>query len=301
MLVAVARLGSFNAAAHELGLTQQAVSARVAATEALVGVRLVDRGRRGSSLTGEGAVVAEWAERVLAAAGELEAGIQSLRADRNTRLRVSASLTIAEQLLPLWLVSFRTSRGTRGAEQPQIILTAANSEHVVEQVRDGSAELGFIEGPSVPRQLRSRTVAHDELVLVVEPNHPWARRRQPVTADELSRTPLVSREEGSGTSDFLGAALRTVLGPNVAQTAPVLSLSTGSAVRAAVRAGAGPAVLSELTVADDIAAHRLVRVPVAGIQLRRPLRVVWTGPAQQPPPGPGRDLVGHILVQRRSS
>jgi DNA-binding transcriptional LysR family regulator len=60
-----------------------------------------------------------------------------------------------------------------------------------------------------------------------------------------------------------------------------------------VQAGAGPAVLSELAVADDLASGRLVRIPVTGLDLRRPLRAIWLGP-RTPPAGPVRDLIGHI-------
>ena len=65
-----------------------------------------------------------------------------------------------------------------------------------------------------------------------------------------------------------------------------LALSTTAAVRSAVLAGAGPAVLSELTVAEDIGSHRLARVPVAGVNLRRSLRAIWAGgslPPAEPP------------------
>jgi DNA-binding transcriptional LysR family regulator len=104
-------------------------------------------------------------------------------------------------------------------------------------------------------------------VVVARPDHPWARRRDPVGPAELA-TPLVSREAGSGTRDVLAAAVSAALGRRVSM--PVaLALSTTAAVRAAVLAGAGPAVLSELTVTEDITARRLFRVPVAGVNLRR--------------------------------
>jgi DNA-binding transcriptional LysR family regulator len=104
---------------------------------------------------------------------------------------------------------------------------------------------------------------------------------------------LVTREEGSGTRDTLSAALRHALGTPQPQPRPILALSSTSAIRNAVLAGAGPAVLSELAVADDLANHRLVRLPVTGIDLRRDLRAVWIG-QKTPPPGPACDLVGHI-------
>lgn len=296
VLLAVARHGSFNAASTELGISQQAVSARIASMEAQTGVPLVTRTRRGSSLTPAGTVVAEWAARLLDVAGEVDAGLATLRADRRARLRISASLTVADQLLPGWLVSLRAAARHRGEEPPEIFLNATNSEHVVDDVRDDRADLGFVEGPHLPRGLRSRVVAHDELVLVVPPDHPWARRRTPVRPAELAATALVTREEGSGTRTFLSVALQRVLGAETEQAPPALALSTVSAVRAAVRAGAGAAVLSRLAVSDDVAAGRLRIVPVAELDLARTLRAVWTGP-DRGAPGPARDLLSHITTR----
>jgi DNA-binding transcriptional LysR family regulator len=137
-------------------------------------------------------------------------------------------------------------------------------------------------------------VARDELVLVVRPNHPLARRRRPVDAEELNRTRLVSREEGSGTREALTVALRKAVGDRQPGAQPILALSTTSAIRGAVLADAGPAVLSELAVADDIASHRLVRVPITGIDLHRDLRAVWIG-QKAPPAGAARELLAHIV------
>lgn len=296
MLLAVAHAGSLNAASRELGITQQAVSARVKSAEAQAGVRLITRTPRGSTLTPEGVIVAEWAARLLAVAHEIDAGLAAFRDDHQTRLRVSASLTIAEQLLPGWLVSLQASARQRGQPPPEIVLTAANSVTVAEQVKSGAAELGFVEGPASPKGLRSRVIGHDELAVIVRPDHPWARRRAPLEPGELASAALVSREEGSGTRNVLTTALSAALRRRVDR--PVaLALSTTAAVRSAVLAGAGPAVLSELTVAEDIAARRLTRVPVAGVNLRRSLRAIWVG-GPLPPAGAARDLLSHVSARR---
>ena len=294
VLLAIAQRGSINAAAGDLGVSQQAVSARIASIERQAGVRLVTRTRQGSTLTRAGVVVTEWAARLLEVAGELDAGLGALRQDQRTRLRVCASLTIAEHLLPGWLVAMRDLAARNGSDPVEVFFTAANSDTVIEQVRREDAEVGFVEGPGVPRGVFNPIIGHDALVLVVRPDHPWSRRRHPVTAAELAVTPLVSREKGSGTREALNAALQKTLGHGFQHTAPVLELSTTSAVRAAVCAGAGPAVLSELALADDLATHRLRRVALTGVDLHRDLRAVWIGP-RQPPAGAVRSLIAHIM------
>lgn len=297
VFLAVAHSASLRAAAHELGVSQQAVSARIAAIEAQTGVPLTVRTSQGSSLTAAGATLAEWADRLLGVASEVDAGLASLRHDRRTRIRVSASLTVAEQLLPRWLVSFQLAGSRPTDDAAEVTLTATNSHHVVEQVRQGDADLGFIEGPQLPRGLRTRVVGHDSLALVVRPDHPWGRRSRELTAAELCGARLVTREEGSGTREALEQALRAVLGSAARQARPVIALSTTSAVRAAVLEGAGPAVMSGLAVHDDLAAGRLRRVPVSGVDLTRKFRAVWNGPAT-PPAGAVRDLLAHIGARR---
>lgn len=293
LLLAIGSRGSLSAAGRDAGLTQQAVSARLASLEAQTGVQLVVRTTRGSRLTASGVVAAQWADRLLQVAHEVDAGLASLREGSRSRVRVSASLTIAEQMLPGWLVSLQAAARRRGEIPVEVVLTAANSNHVLDQVRAGEAELGFIEGPVAPRGLRSRVVAHDELVLVVRPGHRWARRGSAITARELNDTPLVTREQGSGTRDYLESALRNLLGPGTAVAGPALEMSTSAAVRAAVLAGAAPAVLSRLAVSDDISMGRLREVAVGNLNLRRDLRAVWLG-GRTPPAGAVRDLLGHI-------
>jgi molybdate transport repressor ModE-like protein len=286
LLAAVARSGSLSTAAHELGISQQAASSRIRTMEALVGAPLLTRTRRGSALTGTGELVVQWADRVLEAAEQLDAGIASLRSDRRGHLAIAASLTIAEHLLPGWVVALRSAQQQRGQEPTEVTMTATNSERVAALVGAGEVDLGFVEGPSAPSGLRRRLVGTDELVVVVGPTHPWASRgRRRVSAATLAATPLVVREAGSGTRTVLERALK-----DLEVAAPALELSSTAAVRAAVAAGAGPAAVGAHAVRDDLATGRLVRINVTGLDLTRQLHAVWRG-GPAPPEGPARDLV----------
>lgn len=289
MLTAVARTGSLRLAAAELGVTQQALSQRVRAMESRVGVTLLARGPRGSQLTADGRLIEHWASRVLDAAAELDAGITALRTDRTGHLKVAASLTIAEHLMPRWMVALRDRQRFAHLAPTSVELEATNSVAVADLVRAGAADLGFVEGPRAPRGLRSRAVARDELLVVVSHRHPWARRRTPITAVELAATALVTREPGSGTRQALAAALESAL-PGTVPVEPVLELTGAASVKAAIIAGAGPGALSSLAVADDITLGRLRPVTVTGVTLVRDLRAVWAGGSHLPA-GPARDLV----------
>ncbi|MFE9254985.1 LysR family transcriptional regulator [Streptomyces sp. NPDC006879] len=280
LLLAVARLGSLGAAARALGITQPAASSRIRAMETRLGVALVDRSPRGSTLTEQGALVTDWASRVVEAAEAFDAGAQALRTRRDSRLRVAASMTIAEYLMPGWLIALRAQRpGTA------VSLSAGNSTSVAARLLAHEADLGFVEGVSAPDGLDSVVIAQDRLLVLVDPGHRWARRHQPVAAAELAATPLVLRERGSGTRQVLDAALA----PHGGLATPLLELASTTAVKAAAVSGAGPCVLSELAVGEELASRRLVAVPVADAGLGRSLRAVWHLGTR--PTGPARDLL----------
>src|ERR1700739_1690836 len=194
IFLAIARAGSLGAAAREFGLTQQAVSARLASLEAQRRGAFGVRTPRGSQLTPAGVVVAEWADRLIDVAQYVDAGLTSLRSESRKRVKVAASLTIAEHLMPRWLVSLQVAANRLGSPTPEVLMPATNSDPAIAAVRDGTADLGFVETPYVPTNLRSRVIGRDEVLLVVPPDHKWARRQQTLSAAELSQTPLVTRE-----------------------------------------------------------------------------------------------------------
>jgi DNA-binding transcriptional LysR family regulator len=289
LFVSAVELGSVSRAAQRHRVAQPSASQRIRELERQLGVALLDRHPRGSRPTEAGHAVAEWAREVLAAAARLEDGAAALREGAGARLRVAASLTVAEQLLPSWLAQLERVR-----EDAVVALDVANSERVCEAMRTGNADIGFIESPGAVEGLSSTKVAEDTLVVVVHPGHPWARLRRGITAAELAAARLVVREAGSGTRQFLDRALRRA---SLTQARPLAELGSTTAVVAAARQGMAPAVVSELAVVAEARAGLLVTVDVADLDLRRTLRAVWRGPSGRPP-----ELAAALVaIARRSS
>lgn len=280
----VGRHGSIAAAAAVLGVTQQALSARMRGLERALGLDLLVRTPAGSHLTGQGKLVLGWADDVLDAADRLEAGIASIRSGVTHRLAIAASQTNAEYLVPHWLVELRAAEEARGLEPTVVELAVSNSTGVMDLIRSERAELGFIETPHLPADLTREHLREDELLVVIAPAHPWSRRREPVTAGDLAKTPLVMREAGSGTRDTLTDYLAAQDPPLTAT--PAIELGTSAAVRSAISAGVGPGVISRLAVRDDLVLGRLLAVEVDGPPLTRELTAVWRpGHGQLSPEG----------------
>ncbi|WP_445255994.1 LysR family transcriptional regulator [Nocardioides aurantiacus] len=295
LLVGIARHGSIGAAARTNGISQQAASERVRAMEAQTGLTLVRRGARGSQLTEAGVVVTEWAARLLDLADEVDIAIEGLRGDVSRELVVWASMTIAESLIPRWLVQLRQRQLGEGYRATTVSLNASNSRDVVEAVREGTAHVGFVEGVEAPVGVRSVTVAQDELFLVTAAGTPLSRRRTPLTPDEVAQLALTSREEGSGTREVLEIALAKH-GLEVGD--PEVELTTATAIREAVLAGSAPAFLSRRVVARDVDSGNLTVVAVMELDLRRYFRAIWVG-TKNPPAGSVRDLVAIARATER--
>jgi DNA-binding transcriptional LysR family regulator len=264
--------GTVQGAADALQLTQSAATKRVQALERRVGRALLERGAHGVRPTAAGQVLYPLAREALSALERAETAL--LAPGDAPLLRIHASRTIGETLLPEWLASFRAT-----APPCRVSASIVNSEQVVVAVREGSTEVGFVEGPAGSmRGLEELVVAHDEIRAVVAAGHRWAGRRA-VALRDLTGEPFLTREAGSGTR---AVALATLAAAGV-ELVPSVEVSSAEGLKRAVLGG-GFSLLSERVVAGELAVGTLAALPVAGVDLRRSLRAVRRSrPALQGP------------------
>lgn len=284
LLVSVAELGSVGKAAAAHGISQPSASARLSRLERQLGVSVLVRSSRGSSLTPAGEAVLTWAAAVVDAARGLTDGVNALRVTAGARLRVAASMTVAEYCMPPWLLALR--RMHPGAE---VAATVANSQEVCEVVRAGQADIGFVETPDVPGGFTSRTVGADRLAFVVAAGYPLARRAaEGLRPHDVPGLPLLLREPGSGTRDTLLRGLAAALGGEPPDLPHAVELGSTSTILATARAGGGVGVVSVRAAAAEMESGALVEVPVPGLDVRRPLTALWLG---RRPTGLGAQLL----------
>ena len=143
--------------------------------------------------------------------------------------------------------------------QVSLSLVIGNTAQVARAVREGDADLGFVEGDVDDHSLASAVVAADRLVLVVASGHPWASRGR-LRIGDLAETRWVLRERGSGTRQVFEDALAR-LGADPAKLEVSMELPSNEAVRSAVEAGGGATVISRLVAAAGIASGSLVELP----------------------------------------
>jgi DNA-binding transcriptional LysR family regulator len=253
IFIAVADRQHMTQAAADLNLTQSATSAAIAALEARYGTKLFDRIGRGIVLTRTGRDFLVEARAVVARARDAVQVLNDLAGLKRGALTLAASQTVANYWLPPRLQAFRKTHPGIDLQ-----LSIANTEQVAQAVHDGSADLGFVEGPVTDPLLTARKIDGDELVVVVGITHPWAQHKR-VTARQLTGTGWVLREPGSGTRAMFEAALRK-LGVRPSSLRVELELPSNEAVRAAVEAGDCATAISGLVVAHSLAAGLLHRV-----------------------------------------
>ena len=253
IFVAVASREHVTQGARDLNLTQSATSAAIAALEARYQTRLFDRIGRRIALTEAGRLFLVEARGVLARAAAAEMVLSDVADLRRGSLAIAASQTVGNYWLPRFLHAFKH-------RYPGLTLTMriGNTETVAKAVRDGEADLGFVEGDVEEPALASFPVAVDEMVLIVASGHDWSERGRP-SPGALRFARWVAREKGSGTRAVFETVLATL---GVTDIDIAMELPTNEAVAAAVEAGAGASILSRLAVASALRAGSLRAVDV---------------------------------------
>jgi DNA-binding transcriptional LysR family regulator len=252
IFVGVAEREHMTAAARALNVTQSAASAAIAALEERHAIKLFHRVGRGIALTEGGQLFLTEARGVLARAAAAENVLEEMSGLERGTLRVVASQTIASYWLPQHLAAFH-SRHPRLA----IEVAIGNTEQSAAAVRDGDADLGFVEGSTDEPALARWPVAEDPLVLVSAASP----TELSLAAADLLALRWLLREPGSGTRSVLEERLNAIgVDPTTLDVA--LVLPSNEAIRTAAEAGAGVAVLSTLVVAPALAAGTLHALPL---------------------------------------
>lgn len=260
----VARHLSYTAAAEALHLTQPAVFAQVRQLEDQAGQRLIERIGRRLQVTEAGRIVLRSAEAMLAEVERLDAALGALKGLGAGRLDL-AVVSTAKYTLP-WLIG-PFSRDHPGID---IRLTVGNRSELLERFRAQQDDL-FVLG-AVPPDLDAEhlILAPNPLVVIAAPGHPLAGRAG-VALAELAAHPLVMREPGSGTRRAAEAAFEAAgLAPEVR-----FELGANEAVKQAVMAGLGIAVLSRGTVQMELDHGYLVELDAEGFPLARQWSLAW--------------------------
>ena len=258
----IVELRSFSRAAEAVLLTQPTVSGHIKALEEELDLRLFDRAGRNVTPTRAGELLHGYARRILALREEAQQAISEHRGGLKGHLAIGGSSIPGAYILPPLLAMFK-----RDHPEVTIGLHISGSRDIVRSVIEGAAELGMVGARFEEGRVQYEPFAQDELILAVAASHPWARRST-VRPTELMGQPFVMRERGSGTRKVMEEALaRRDLDAGGLRV--VLEVTGNEAVRQAVKAGAGVAVISRRAIEDDIRCKLVAALRVQGMKLVR--------------------------------
>lgn len=270
---AVAEQESFRKAADRLNLSQPAVSQNIHALEEELGATLFDRSGNRVRLTQAGTVLLKYARRNAQLAREALDALAKTAGEPRGELRLGASTTVAQYILPRMLGAFQK-------QYPQIALsvTSGNTEHVVDLLLHGRIAMGIIEGPASSRELRKRRFLEDRMVLIVPRDHPWGAMRE-IPIDSLKEVSLLMREPGSGSRRVVELALKRS-GLKLGQLQVAMDLDSTEAIVSGVEAGLGVGFVSQWAIGKEVRLGTLKPVRVAGLEIVRDLTLIQrSGPS----------------------
>jgi DNA-binding transcriptional LysR family regulator len=263
VFVTVAEKKSFSRAAEALNLTQPAVSQQIHTLEEHYGVKLFERTPKRVELTRAGETLLPYAKQILDLAAVARDALNDLMDKVTGRLTIGATLTIGEYILPPVLAAY-----ARRFPDVELNVRIANTEEIGEMTLDHSIDVAVVEGRLLHRHLHLTPFLQDEMILLASPHHPLATNAS-ITSDDLSAETFLLREEGSGTRAHAEEVLQA-LGITPRR---IISIGSTQAIKEAVEAGMGFAILSKWCVRKALRDGTLVGLPLNGVRFLRPLSI----------------------------
>jgi len=275
----VAEKLNFTQASRSLRISQPAVTQHIKLLEEYYGQPLFVRGAGAISLTPAGHALLEHTIKIEVMHAGLEKRLLAGLAVVGGPLKLAASTTIAQYLLPRWLGRFQQSY-----PQVELSLRMGNTEEVTGALLAKRVDLGLIEGPSNRRELKAVSFYEDEIVPVAAPNHPLAVSRK-ISVEQLQQAPCVLREQGSGTRRVVESALkRANIDPKKLNV--VMISDSSETIKGLLETGMGVGFLSRLALRHELERKTLQVLSVPGLKITRPLRILFPqGPEPLGPAG----------------
>lgn len=249
----VAESGSTTAAATAISLSQSATSAAINELERTLELQLFDRIGKRLQLNDNGRALLPQALALLDGAGWIERWALDRESHIGT-LRIGASTTIGNYMLPAVLAGFRASLPPPARQNWQVQVAIANTAATAAGVAAFELDLGLIEGPCHEPELTVQPWLEDELVVVTAPNDPILPRKGRISLDTLSKATWLLREPGSGTREIINQLLI----PHLNHLRPGIQFGNPEAIKRAVASGLGISCLSRYVVEDLLETGALV-------------------------------------------
>jgi DNA-binding transcriptional LysR family regulator len=264
----VAKKLSFTKAAEELYISQPAITKHIKELETQLAIRLFERRGSRISLTRAGEILLEKAQKVFQIYDELEYEISELRGKISGKLRLGASSTISQWVIPEILSKFNKSYPAI-----EISLMNGNSKQVEEALYANEIDLGIVEGNKTRKDLRYNIFKSDILIPVVSSESKLAEHKK-ITIDEFVKIPLILRERGSGTLDVILKTLNDNFGLSINDLNVIMHLGSTESIKSYLYHSEAMAIISCAAVRKEIESGLLTKIKIEGVRFKRFFRFV---------------------------
>jgi DNA-binding transcriptional LysR family regulator len=264
----VAETKSFSKASEIIHLTQPAVSLQIQALEEIYETKLFDRSSSTVTLTPAGEILYKYAKQILSLYAQVEKEIATLTGLIKGSVRLGASTTIANYLLPSVISDFK-KRNNR----VRFHLLIGNTKRIVDHLNNGIISFGLVEGDVSRFKIKAEKVLKDELVVIVSPEHPFSNRKN-ISVSEFVKEPFILREEGSGTRQIIENYLLKY-GISVSDLNVTAVLGGTEAIKEAVEDGTGISIVSKWAVRREVSRGTLKMLPLKEERLLRDFSLIY--------------------------
>lgn len=258
----VAKRLSFTRAAEELFITQPAVTKHIKEIEHHFKVQLFERNGTKIKLTAAGETLLQHTSQLFALYNNLEFDLNSFSKQYTGKLRIGASTTVAQYVLPPILAAFH-----KKFENIKVTLTINNTEQIEQALQTNTIDLGIIEGHSKNKLLKYIEFIKDELVLTARFDHPLAKKAF-IRPEELLKIPLLLREPGSGTLEVVAHALKP-LGIKISQLENEMQLGSTESMKLYLLSSEAMAFLSVHSILKELQNKECRIIDVKGLGIER--------------------------------
>lgn len=258
----VAKRLNFTKAAEELFISQPAVTKHIQEIENAFKVKLFDRNGTKIKLTTAGNTLLQYTEELFAVYRNLEFEMNTFTQTHNGKLKIGASTTIAQYVLPPILAAFH-----KKFKDIKISLTINNTEQIEQALQNKAIDLGIIEGHSKNSVIKYTEFIKDQIVLVSKIGNSVAKK-QSISPEQLKKIPLLLREPGSGTLEVLAHALKP-LGIKIAQLQNEMQLGSTESMKRYLLHSDSMAFMSIHSISKELTNKECSIVDVKGLHIER--------------------------------
>ncbi|ALC83099.1 MULTISPECIES: LysR family transcriptional regulator [Bacillus] len=263
--VTLVEVGNFTKTSEILHISQPSVSLHIKNLEKEFQTKLFVRSPKSVQITPTGEILYNRAKQMITMYEQTKEDILVHHNDVQGELIIGASFTIGEYILPAFL-----SRLQKDFPQLTLKVVIGNTNEIVQYVRMIKVDIGLIEGQTDEKEVSVHPFMEDKLSIVSSNDHPLAHQKKVTTAD-LHNREWVTREEGSGTREYLNHFIRS----NGLKVKSILTISSSQGIKECILNGMGLSLLSNSVIEREVKSGDLSIIPLKNQTFTRTLSYVY--------------------------